>query len=369
MRDFVTVFKNGFKYLWRDPTAVVILTIFPIVMIFVLGNALGEYISPDYDFDGEKLGIAAVTEPGSRLAQFLQSGDISKYFDVIFTDEENARELLENDNVEIIVSEKTGEISVTRPTVGNVNLSIAMSVIDSYAQINSAMEFSAASGSDNIGELLRLVEADISVRESPLGSRVPNATDYYAVTMLVMILMFAGMNGMELFKKGLFSDTGARTLVTPVSKPALVGGLLAASTLTSYLQGMVTFLFSLAVYNVYWGERIPLVLLTLLGVTLFSQSFAIFAILLCKNSGAAMGLTQGGVWVMTFVAGGYSKIDFGQLNDIFQFSPNSLAHTVIFGAAFGGNETKMITDLALLFAYGAVLFALAFLFGKRRLTS
>jgi len=226
----------------------------------------------------------------------------------------------------------------------------------------------AIKNGENPAELMPLIESNISVVESPLGNRVPGAIDYYAVTMLVMILMFAGTNGLNVFEKGLFSQTGARTLTTPVSKPALIGGLLAAATVTAYIQGMITFLFSWAVYGVYWGERIHLVLLTLFGVTLFSQVFAIFMILLLKSPNAAMGGMQCIIWVMTFVAGGYVKIDFGEMNNVFQYSPNSLAHTVIFGSIFGGNETKMMSDLALLFVYSAVLFILAFLLGKRRIS-
>jgi hypothetical protein len=70
---------------------------------------------------------------------------------------------------------------------------------------------------------------------------------------------------------------------------------------------------------------------------------------------------------MTFVSQGYFKMSFGAADKVFQFAPNSLAHTVIFGAAYGGNEAKMTFFLQLLFVYSAVLLGSAFLLGKRRL--
>ncbi|MCL2076898.1 MAG: ABC transporter permease [Oscillospiraceae bacterium] len=367
MRNFSTVFITGFKYCWRNPVSVAVLIGFPILIIFVLGNALSSFISPDYDF--EPIPVAAVVETDGNFGLFLQSEEISQFLEVNFTYKENALLLLNDNNVSLVVEEKDGEIAVTRPQVARHDTQIAVSIIDSYKQVSTAMEIAIMGAADlsELSELLKILESDITVTDSPIGGRVPSAIDYYAVTMLVMILLFTGMNGLELFKKSMFSETGERVLITPVSKPALIGGLLAASTVTSYLQGMVTFVFSGVVYGVYWGERIPLVLLTLFGITLFSQAFAIFLTILLNNINAAMGAMQVSIFTMTFVAGGYTKINFGAAEKIFQYSPNSLAHTVIFGAVYGGNESKMTSDLLLLFAYGTVLFIVAFLLGRRRL--
>ncbi|MCL2108669.1 MAG: ABC transporter permease [Oscillospiraceae bacterium] len=367
MRSFFAIFTASFKYCWRSPVNVAVLTIFPIVIIFVLGNALSGYMSPDYDF--ETIAVAATAERDSELGAFLLGDEVGQFIAVQFTDENLALELLDSGEVSIIISENNGNVVVTRPQVAGLEAAIAASVIDSYVQINAAMQIATAN-LDNmaeLAELLQIINADLSIEQAPLGNRVPGALDYYAVTMLVMILLFAGLNGLELFRKNIFSTTGERLLIAPVSKPVLIGGVLASATVSSYLQGMATFLFSWLVYGVYWGERIPLVLLTLFGVTLFSQALAIFVLLILGNANLAMGVMQAVIWTMTFVAGGYVKIDFGAAEKVFQFSPNSLAHTVIFGAVYGGNETKMAADLTLLFVYAAICFVGAFILGRRRL--
>ncbi|MCL1824258.1 MAG: ABC transporter permease, partial [Oscillospiraceae bacterium] len=174
-------------------------------------------------------------------------------------------------------------------------------------------------------------------------------------------------NGLDLFGKSLLNDTGARIMASPVSKPSLTGGLLAASTVTSFLQGLVVFTFTALVYGVYWGERIPLVLLTLFIVVLFSQAVCLFLLLLFKNPNPAMGFMQAFFWVTTFVSKGYAKISFGEIDKFFAYSPNSLAHTAIFGAIYGGNDSKIMFSIALLFAVSIVFFIGAFLIGRRRL--
>ena len=361
MRGFIATFRMGFKYLWTSPVSVAVLTVFPIVLILVLGNALSAHIVPETSLDPAP--VAVVADPDGPLGTFLQSEEIARFFDLRFVDEEQARALVESVEVWAAVIEHEGDVTVLR-LPGGVNslpTEITLSIIDSYQSIGAAAAVAAMRG----GEFTGLPE--VSIKDVPLGKRIPGAMDYYAVTMLVMILLYTGMNGMDLFGKSLLGDTGSRVRLAPISGTALTAGLLAASTVTSFLQGMVTFIFSGLVYGVYWGERVPLVLLTLFAVVLFSQALCILLVVTLRRYGPVMGAAQALFFVMTFVSKGYSKVSFGPAEKIFSYAPNALAHTVIFGAVYGGNESKMMLSLALLFALGGVLFVLAFIFGRRRL--
>ena len=361
MTAFLATFSTGFKFLWRNPVNVAILIAFPIVLILILGNALSAYITPDTDLERAQVAVAA--DMGGPLGSFLLSDGISRFIEPVFTDRTGAEALAADEKVVAAVIESGGDVIVIRSNIGGLSTQLTLSIIDSYKQIGAAAAIAAMSGGDVYG----LLGIAPEVTDIPLGKRIPGAVDYYAVTMLVMILLYTGMNGIELFSKGLLSDTGNRTRTAPITNPALVGGLLAASTATSFLQGMATFIFSGTVYGVYWGERIPLVLLTLFAVVLFSQSMCIFLIMALRQPGAVIGIAQSLFWTMTFVSKGYAKVTFGELDKVFQYAPNAMAHTVIFGAIFGGNEVKMAFCLITLFALGAMFFVLAFLFGRRRL--
>ena len=361
MTAFLATFRTGFKYLWRNPVTNAILILFPIVIILILGNALSAYISPETDLDPAPVAVAA--DPDGQLGMFLQNDEISRFLDITFTGRAQAETLAADERAVAAIIEDGNDVSVIRASNGSLYTQLTLSIIDSYKQIGAAAATAAMSGKDVYG----LLGVDIEVKDVPLGKRIPNAIDYYAVTMLVMILMFTGINGIDLFGKGLLSDTGNRTRVAPISNPALLGGLLAASTATSFLQGMVTFIFTGAVYGVYWGERIPLVLLTLFAVVLFSQSLCIFLLMAFRNQGAVSGFAQALIWTMTFVSKGYARVSFGPMDRVFQYAPNAMAHTILFGAIFGGNDVKMMLLLAILFSLGVVFFIIAFLFGRRRL--
>ena len=366
MKAFLNIFFMGSNYLWHRKLNISIFIGAPLLFILILGNALSAYISPDLDF--EPIPVAFVTDnEASVFAEFLKSVEISRFLESNITEEEQAREMLSENAVHLVIFEQKGEISVLKPNIITTDASVALSIIESYKKTAAAAEIAIANGANPL-EVMKKAGAEFSVEAKPIGKRVPTATDYYAVTMLVYIMLLAGVNGLDLFSKSLLSDTGMRIMASPVSKPALTGGLLAASTITSFLQGMVTFVFTALVYGVYWGERIPLVLLTLFIVVLFSQAVCLFLLLLFKNANPAMGFMQAFFWVTTFVSKGYAKISFGEADKFFAYSPNALAHTAIFGAIYGGNDSKIMFSLALLFAASAVFFAGAFLFGRRRLT-
>jgi ABC-2 type transport system permease protein len=370
MKDFSIVFTKSFKFCWRDIASVAIFVAFPIVIIFVLGQALGGLFDGGFDFQGETIPVAIVAAEDSPLSAFLQSEEISHFLGAeLVADKETAIRLLNDVEVFLVVIETDGEPQITLPNTSGVNALIALSLIESYHQIGAAMTIAAIEGRD-MAELAVLAGADISVQQAALGNRTMSGIDFYAVTMMTMLMLFAGENGLQLFKKSMFGETGNRMFTTPVSKFSLTAGLLAAAVVATFMQGLVIFGFTKFVYGVYWGERIALVLLTLFGLVLFAQSFAIFLFMAFKNASAAGSAMQALIFVFTFLAGGFMgpALQFGEsMERVIRFIPNSLAQTVLFGGMFGGDESRMMTDLGLLFAYSGVLFILAYLFGRRKL--
>ena len=357
MRAFIDTFKNNFKYLWKDPIIVFVYICFPIVLILILGSAFQNNTELD------PIPIAVVADNNGDFATYLQNETISQFFDFELTDKQTAEEMVSNGDITAAIIEENGEIKVLSHSSGGMMAQVTRTIVEAYTQMGAAIAISAMQGND----VSHLLGVEIEVIEMPVGGRIPRGIDYYAVTMLVMILLFTGINGLESFNKGLFSDTGRRMLTTPASKISIIGGLLAASVATSFIQGLITVIFTGTVYGVYWGERIPIVILTLFAVVLFSQAFCIALFLLMRNTGACSGIMQASFFIMTFISGGYMRIDFGEMERIFQFAPNAMAQTVIFGSIYGGNEQRMFLNLTILFSVAGALFIAAFLLGRRKI--
>ena len=361
--QFINTFKMGFKYLWKDPVNVAVLTLFPIVIILLLGTALETMFTADISLSPTS--VAVVGEPDGALGIFLQSDGISEFFELEFTSLNEAREMVETGSVSAAFIDGQ-PVEVLVPAGAGVMTQVALTIIDSYQQIGAAATIALYAGRDVLGVAAQALE--VQVTPQPIGTRVPSAMDYFAVTMLVMILLFAGFNGMELFHKGLFSEMGDRMRLSPMRISSLVGGLMAASTVTSFIKGLVVFAFTWLVYGVYWGSRVPLVLVTLFGVVLLSQALCVLLFVITGKKNAVVAIAQVTFFVTTFISGGYMRVDFGGIvGRISQYVPNALAHTVVFGAIYGGDEAAMMTSLAILFGAGIAMMGLSFILGRRRL--
>ena len=369
MRNFSAVFSKSFKQLWKDKIGVGMLIIFPIAIIFVLGSALGGLVEGNQDLDGERFQLAAIVDENSPFAQFLHSEEISSFIETTAVDnEEQALNLLEEREVHLIAMEYNGEISVILPQATGPNQLPPLALIDSYNQVGAAMTIAMAQGS-NLEELTTILNANIEISRSPLGNRTPGSMDFFAVTMLVMIMLFAGLNGAELFNKSMLTETGRRMLIAPISKSALMSGLVAAATAVSFLQGLIVVLFTRFVYNVHWGDNWAIVLLTLFALVLFSNALAILLLIIFKKMPAVNAVLQTLIFIMTFLAGGFGpSLAFGEnIARILRFVPNNLAQTILFTNAFGGNEQTMLVNLTVLLGTGLTLLVAAFITGRKRL--
>ncbi|MDR0292608.1 MAG: ABC transporter permease [Oscillospiraceae bacterium] len=362
MRAFAATFRAGFLYLWRQPVSVLVMTLFPILLIFVLGNALGALMANDYDI--EPIPVAYLSgEAGTPLYTFLTDEEgASRFIALRRVPAEEADALLRAGEVDAVISE--GE--ETRILYGGSarNAALVRGIVEGYRQTGAA---AAKAFERQPQTAARLLLAEVSVRTDAVGSHIPAAIDYYAVTMMVMISLFSGLSGVDLFHKNLMSELSIRVHAAPVPRRTVILGTMAASLTVSFTQLLITFAVSAGVYGVYWGGRVPLILLTFLLMVVFSQMLCLTLFLAVGSHEAVTGITQGLFWLLTFFSKGYVQMDFGAAEKVFQYIPNALAQTVIFGAAYGGDEGKMMFALGFLLALSTALCGLSFVLGRRRL--
>jgi hypothetical protein len=354
MRTFWATFRAGFLFLWSDPTGVILLTFFPILLILILGSALSSVMSVDNALEPVRVANTAELPFDGQPYLVLRP----------FATLEAAEAALLAGEADVAIESTTDEIAVVRLRGGERNAAVTLVFVDGWRQNMAAAQLALRDGRNPLAGL----GGDISVTQTATGGKTMRAMDYYAVSMLVMILLYAGMNGMSLFQQNMAGDFGMRIQAAPAARSSVVAGTLAASTAVSFSQGLVTFLFSALVYGVDWGTRVPLVILTLFVVTVFSQLLCILAILLLKTDAAATGAVELLIGVFTFFSKGYTNsVSFGAAERVFQYLPNALAQTVIFGAVWGGDGSVLVRSLWILIGMTAGLGALTLLVGRRKL--
>lgn len=363
----MTMFKYNLLILSRNKIGNFMLIIFPLMTIFILGSALSSVMDPSGHMEPIKTGYVAGEFSEGTLAEYLKSDEMNGLIQLqeLTADEAKSR-LKENGLTAVIFDSENsaGEIRLYSEDGSDNNLKVLYTILNSYDKLSAAYSvyIEDALGRQDYGALQNIAELDLSaetIKETGLNNKAPNAISYYAVTMTVMIVLYAGMNVIDGVGVLLLGDLGNRISITPESKFKRIAGVIGANTAASIVQVSVSVIFSALVYGVSWGDSIAdyiTILCVYTVMTVFSISLATLVLLLTKNAGAAAGFTFGFAWVSTFLCKGYTnEMYFGEAEQYFNQLPNSLAQNAIFSTVYGG-DTGTVVKCVVVLGVAAVVF-------------
>lgn len=196
-----------------------------------------------------------------------------------------------------------------------------------------------------------------------------NPMAFFGIGIVVMFQLFGGRFSMEGTRETLLSDRKWRIHAAPCEPGVFAMGVLAASTLINFLQGLLLVVFTRIALGVHWGS-ISVVILVMLGISLLAQLVNVVIVLLVRNYGAAV--TFGWVFAWGSAALGGLIIPLPSDNPFWHFmatygTPFSLAQTAVVKSAAGGVPSEVAICVGLLFALSALLALVLMLLGKRRL--
>lgn len=361
----------------RDKKSLFQMLVFPVVLMFVLGSALGAAFTPSQygkttvaylnldtgiggsSFDSylsldeiqEVLNVKRVTslEDGIKLVEDREATA------VIYIEDNYSDNLSENKKAEIQII--NGNFSSYRKTMVNIIVegytSSANAVITAYRMGEGALDF----------------EHSKSVNNVPISTkgRIPTAIDYYSVTMMVMIIMYGANYGIYGVGKEEFDSVGRRIKSAPVMPHEIYIGKTLGIVATLFLQAVILVLFTWLVYKVNWGN-IGMILLITFTLCTLSTAFGVVISALSPSQRAASSILSILVPIFTFVSGGYFKLpDSNQLiNTLKSISPNYLAQTAMFNQMFGGTQWQLQLQLMGMWAMIAAFFIGAVVAGRRR---
>lgn len=184
-----------------------------------------------------------------------------------------------------------------------------------------------------------------------------SAMQYYAASMLIMFLLYAGMfTGIGLAEEK-ERHTLARLHSTPVRPWHILTGKLMANFLLAVLQAVLIIGFTSAVMGVDWGTSIGLVAVACLAVILFSIGLAVLVLSFTKGSGPMNVVFQLVIGVMTFFSGGFFQLPEGMLSRIGEFTVSHWAFQSILNSMLGRTDWQPV---AVVGAIAAVFLAGSF---------
>ena len=355
---FLTIFFYTIKQNWRDRSTYLEMMLLPIVLIFILGVSLNPgFQTPILD----PIRTAVLNEDtgpvGENFNQFLSNEEVKQMLEMIpVTSLEEGLGLVEKGDVHALVhvpphlfQEGENAIHLTANPQQRLRTSILESVLKSFAQGANTVMAMESMGAGGIS--LQFQQNHIRQRSLAASEVLPSAMDYYAVTMLVMFMMYGTTYAVFGMKECYLGSTGKRIHIAPISRAQHYLGLVAANLVTVLLQGAIIITFTRMAFQVNWGNNLLLVffLVLLTGTTAIGLGTAI--VMVTREEVLAGNIVNILVPAMTFLAGGFFRMNLPQgswLGYVQYLSPNYLAQTALFSTIYGGDSSTVFTMTAAL---------------------
>lgn len=366
----LTIVKYRLLQSIRDVQSLISMILLPIFLILILGNALKN----NEDFTArtvDKVKLLYVNNESTTGAKAFENfitldelGDILQVEKINDIDE--GKRLIENRKYDALVvydENSTGKLELIGSEFNQLGVSIAKGIIETYSSSANAMEALAKIQSRNftLEQNNNLQDEAISV-----SGKKPSATDYYAITMLVMIVMYGSIYANFAIDKSYYGAVGTRFRSTPLNLSEIFIGEAVGVVLTLMIQVLILLLISNFAFGVNFGSSIPTILFTAFSLSVLSTMLGIFAIMATKKGLLGLTLLNVIVPIFTFLSGGFMKVDFGGIvGAISKLTPNYLASNAMFKSIYGGASKEVFLSILGLWIISALLFIGANIIGRR----
>lgn len=377
MKIFYIAF-NIVKRNFRDRKTLMVSLLLPIVLILILGSALKDsYTTKDIG----KTSVCYVNNDSGSMTSsfdnFLKIKEIKEMLDIkkvssyeegvnlVNSGKDKALIYIDKNYSDEIKNGNKGKIQIYASKNSGVSLGIVQSLIDSYNDgANTVMTTSEIARHNT----QYIENSNINENYLTVEGKTPRALDYYAVTMLVLTLMYSANYGCGELEDMFFKDMGKRIKTTSVKNYELILGIILGTISTLVLQALVLVGFTKFAYGANWGSNPLMIFITILVLSILSIAIGVMFTTVIGDSNKASSLLGIIIPIFTFVSGGYVKlsIDNAVFTKIKYYIPNELAHTALFNTIYNGAGADAQKCVIIMLIFAAVIFSIAVIGGRRK---
>lgn len=352
MRILIITAKE-FKQNIRSFKANIMMVLFPIVLITILGAAFSGVFSNTIDLgDVKVLYTDKVTQDKNFKAafgSFLKS--LSDELGIKFeetADEAKGAESIENSaySAYLKVTENPLRFELYKNERRGFNADLLESALNSFIKSYDTVAAIAVTNPSALASpgITDFNEYASYVQTRSLDQkRQPGSLDYYAVTMLTLILLYASLTGFWAVRSEMEQKTAARMLSAPVRGYEMLTGKVLGCISVTIVQGLAVILFSKLILKAYWGENILPVAIVLLTYSIMAVSLGVAMAYIFKGADAASGILNTIIPFLVFLGGGYVPLTVvgGFFAKAAVISPVNWTNTALFKIIYDGDISGM----------------------------
>jgi ABC-2 type transport system permease protein len=351
--NILKIILKGLKQDIRDKRTMAIMIAFPIALIIILGaaftNAFGESLG--ISFNAKVLYKIETDKPMAEAFNSFKDG--FKDSDLKFTETSDAlkaKEQIENVEYDCFITVKDKEITILKNDKYNLQADIFQSMLDAFIQsynlqVEIAKENPAALSNISYDEGFNAVD-----KVSLDRKRTPRSIDYYAVTMISLIILYGSMGGSYGIIGERTRKTEGRMLTAPVRKTELLAAKVIGSVLITVFQITVVVLVSKFILKVYFGENMLPIVLILLSEIIMAVSLGVGTAFLVKNESAINGILNAIIPFIAFLGGAYVPLkQFGDgfLLKLTNISPLMWVNRSIVNTIYSGDTSTVLQTVVI----------------------
>lgn len=359
--NIINVLIKEIKENVRNIRAMTLMVLFPIVLMLVLGTALGGVFNNSSQFKDINVIYTAQGNQSldSAFNAFLEKG---KDMGFTFTKAESVQQGtdgVQNGKYASFIYVDGSGVELYKNERYAFKANLVEAVLDSFLQRYNAVSAIAQVNPAMVSQIVANEDTTSYVKLSSLGDRKqPKAMDYYAVTMLTLIILYAAMTGATAIKGERTMKTIHRLLASPIRKDEIFIGKILGVLAITLLQVLVVIAFSKYVLKTYWGDHMGTVLLLVMSEVIMAVSMGMGVAFATQND---KGILNFLIPLMGFFGGGYVPIESfgGTVQQLSDFSPLRWINKSIFSVVYSNDFSSVTTAITINLALAAVFLVIS----------
>ncbi len=373
MRVLRIIIKE-FKQNMRDYKANALMVLFPIVLIVILGAAFTRQFSDSVTLTDEKVLYKVEVKEDIQFADAL--GDflsaLSAETGIVFEEAEDieaAKASTESRAYSALlhITENPLQINLYKNERAGFSTTLMENALNSFIKSYDAMAVIADINPAAFNKP-ELQENNKHVQIRSLDKiRQPGSTDYYAITMLTLIMLYSSLTGFWGFRNEVEQKTGPRILCSPIRNYEMLTGKVIGAITVTIVQALVVILFSKWVLNAYWGQDFLPVALLIFAYAVMTVSLGVALAFLIKSSDAAAGILNTIIPILVFLGGGYVPLSVmgDSFSKIGMVSPVYWINTALFKIIYERDYSGIAASLGVNLGLAVLFITISALFSRR----
>jgi ABC-2 type transport system permease protein len=371
--NIIHLILKEIKQSFRDRKSMVMMTLFPIILIVVLGAALKSNFSDNIDIGTPKV-LYKIESKSTASEEFKKNFiDKGKDFNIDFEEAENIdeakKELISRaDYACILVVGVDSKIQLYKNDKETLKAGLVESILDTYVQRYNSISEIAKLNPKVLTDIMQDTNTDFTAVNSVNKKAQPSSLDYYAVAMLTLIIMYGTNTGLYGIAGEKNLKTRDRILASPVKKYEFLVGKTLGGIFATTLQVIIVIAFSKYVLKTNWGEDIFTIFLIVLSLIIMAISLGVGLGFIFKKENVASGILNFVIPVMCFLAGAYVPIEVignHTFESITYLSPLRWTNKAIFQIIYNSDYSKVFPAITINISIAAVFLIICSILFRR----